>query len=229
MRILGIDSSTPKGSVALLENEKIISESVHLDSSKFSNRVLTLVDTVLSQAGVELKDIDGIGVTTGPGSFTGLRVGVSLVKGFVLSTGKPFRCINTLEAIAARVEPTPHPIYAVLDARKKEVYAAQFAYEDKRLKRTSPDCAVSPEALCERITEPTVFVGSGLETYGDFFSTRLDSRFINRPKIKSFSLAASAALLAHHQFESHKSFDLNELRITYVRKSEAEINLAGTH
>ncbi len=225
MRILGIDSSVPQGSVALLENNHIISETyLNKSSGNHSDGLLRMVDEVLSGAQYQLRDIDGFSVTAGPGSFTGLRVGVSLVKGFVLATEKPFKGIDTLEAVSKCAQPTGHPICAILDARKKEVYCAFFRYEGNKLKRSTPDRAMPPEELCEMVSEPTVFIGSGLDSYGDYFSRRLGSLFIDISNAIRHSVAASAALLAKPHLENHPCFDLGELKIKYVRKSEAELN-----
>lgn len=225
MRILGIDSSVPQGSVALLEDDQIISETfLNKGSGNHSDGLLRMVDDVLSKAQCQLRDVDGFSVTRGPGSFTGLRVGVSLVKGFVLATEKPAWGIDTLEAVSACLKPTSHPICAILDARKKEVYCAFFRYEGNRVVRSTPDKAMAPDELCSAVSEPTVFIGSGLETYGEFFSGRLGSLFIDNSKAIEHSVAASAALLARPHLKNNPCFDLDELTITYVRKSEAELN-----
>lgn len=225
MRILGIDSSVPQGSVALLQNDHIIAEtSLNNGSGNHSDSLLRMVDEVLSGAGYSLEDVDGFGVTTGPGSFTGLRVGVSLVKGFVLVRKKPFMGIGTLEAVSACAESTGHQVCAILDARKKEVYCALFNYESDKLKRSTPDRVIAPEELCEMISEPTVFIGSGLEAYGEYFSNRLGSLFIDNSLATRHSVAASAALLARPYLQNNPCFDLGELKIKYVRKSDAELN-----
>ena len=222
MIILGIDASTPKGSVALCDGECIIAESV--SSSKFSDQFLVMVDEVLVELEGGLERIDGFCVTTGPGSFTGLRVGVSLIKGLVLATEKPFWGINTLEAYANLVEPASQPICPVLDARKKEVYTARFKYTGEKLSRETPDQAVSPQELCELTQEPTIFLGGGLEPYGETLSSQLGDKFIGQVQIKNQTVAASAAQIAFNQFGASPSFDLDALAIHYVRKSEAELN-----
>jgi len=256
MRILGIDSSAPQSSVALLENNHIITEkTLNNVSGNHSHGLLRMVDEVLSGTLYQLEDIDGFSVTAGPGSFTGLRVGVSLVKGFVLATGKPFKGIDTLEAVSKCAKPTQYQICAILDARKKEVYCAFFIYDGNRmsgpaasgrgtppefsfkraasheelnplveLKRSTPDRVMLPEELCEMVSEPTVFIGSGLEPYGEYFSRRLGSLFIENPSANGHSVAAGAALLARPHLENSPCFDLGELKIKYVRKSEAELN-----
>jgi tRNA threonylcarbamoyladenosine biosynthesis protein TsaB len=225
MRILGVDSSIPLGSIALLENNHIISETTLEDRANHSDGLLRAVDRVLSQARSSLDDVSGFGITTGPGSFTGLRVGVSLIKGFVLAREIPFKGIDTLEAVSACVEPTSHPICALLDARKKEVYCAFFKYQGNELKRLTPDKAITAEELCGSITEPTVFIGNGLDTYGEFLHRVLGSQFIDGSKTKKHTVAASAAILAKPFLTQDPSMDLDELKIKYVRKSEAEINL----
>ncbi len=183
-----------------------------------------MVDEVLSEAGVELEDVDAFSVTTGPGSFTGLRVGLSLIKGLVLATEKPFAGVATLEALAACAKPVSEPICALLDARKKEVYCAFFRYEAGRIVRTSPDRTLSPAQLCGEVTEPTVFIGSGLETYGGFLASELKSRFIRNQEVPHRTVAASAARLAQNCVVEPSR--LNDLTLNYVRKPEAELNLS---
>ena len=90
-------------------------------------------------------------MTIGPGSFTGLRIGVSLLKGFVLATEKPFVGINSLEALANTLDSPKHPICTALDARKSEVYAAVFESQKDGLRPLIKESALSPEALCEKI------------------------------------------------------------------------------
>jgi tRNA threonylcarbamoyladenosine biosynthesis protein TsaB len=222
MILLGLDASTPKGSVALLNEGKIIAESV--GSSTISDQLLVLMDNVLEQLDGGIEKVDGFCVTTGPGSFTGLRVGVSLIKGLVLATEKPFWGINTLEAYANLVEPISHPIFPILDARKKEVYTAKFKFYNGEPVRETPDQAVTPQELCALIQEPTVFLGGGLEPYRDFLSSELGDKFIESAPVKNQTVAASATLLAFHRFRANPSFDLDTLSIHYVRKSEAELN-----
>ena len=222
MIILGLDASTPKGSVALLNGECIIAESI--SSSTFADQFLVMVDEVLENIEGGLERVDGFCVTTGPGSFTGLRVGVSLIKGLVLATDKPFWGINTLEAYANLVKPASQPICPVLDARKKEVYTASFKYIGEHLSRVTPDQAVSPQELCEQTQEPTIFLGGGLEPYGETLSSKLGDSFIAQAQIKNQTVAASAVQIAFNQFRNSPSFDLDTLAIHYVRKSEAELN-----
>jgi len=228
MRILGIDSSTPGCSVALLNNDTIVAEQVADPRPSYSKYLLQMVDQVLKEGKSRLDDVDGFAVTIGPGSFTGLRIGVSLLKGFVLATEKPFVGINSLEALARTLDTPMHPICTVLDARKSEVYAAVFKSQKDGLHPLIIENALSPDSLCEKIEAPTLFAGNGVERYRDIFKESLGARFIEPETPPKFSTAAGAAMLASRQFDHQKQFDLNQLKINYIRKSEAELSLGGS-
>ena len=225
MRLLGIDSSQPVGSAALLQDQNILSQQINRNPESRANPALALVDAVLSESATELEALDGFAITTGPGSFTGLRVGISLIKGFVLSLEKPFVGISTLEALAATVSPdAPGVICPVLDARKKELYTALFKYEKGRLVRLTEDAVCSPEELCRTISQPTLFLGNGLEPYKNYLQDHLGERMVSGDEFIQCCPAAGAARLATQRFLKEKSFDLNTLQINYIRKPEAEIN-----
>ncbi len=228
MRILGIDSSTPGCSIALLNNDTIVAEQIGDPRPSYSKYLLQMVDQVLTEGKSRLDDVDGFAVTIGPGSFTGLRIGVSLLKGFVLATEKPFVGINSLEALARTLDSPKHPICTVLDARKSEVYAAVFESQKEGLHPLIQESALSPEALCEKIEVPTLFIGGGVGRYREIFKESLGARFLEPGTQPEFSTAAGAAMLASRQFAHQKQFDLNQLKINYIRKSEAELSLGGS-
>lgn len=223
MRILGIDSSTPQCSAALLENQSVSFQILTDPKPSYSNQLLALVDRVLSEAGQTVSSVDGFALTTGPGSFTGLRVGLSLIKGFVLALEKPFVGVSSLEALAATLQAPELPVCAVLDARKQEVYAGRFEWNQDAWKRTLKDVVLAPEDLAAQIQQPTCFIGSGIDTYGPLWRKQLGDLFVDGTTLQKEPIAASAARLAASRFEQEHSFDLNTLNIEYLRKSEAEI------
>jgi tRNA threonylcarbamoyladenosine biosynthesis protein TsaB len=222
MKILGMDTSSPSGSVALLDGNNLVSESLIEGSPAYSDKLLFEIDSMLNRSGTKLNEIDGFVITTGPGSFTGLRVGISLLKGFILATEKPFSSVNTLEAYAKTLQPGPYAICPVLDARKKEVYTALFNSENDQCVRTTPDQAISAADLCNQIKQPTTFLGNGLDIYKDVFATCLKENFINKVPKRNLTVAASAVLIANAQKNLH--YELDSLMINYVRPSEAELN-----
>ena len=225
MMLMGIDSSTPQASIALLKNGLVLAQAENDESATVSNQILFLIDNVLTSTGVNLADLDGFCLTTGPGSFTGLRVGASILKGLLLATSKPFVKIDTLEALALQAIPTHNKICAILDARKKEVYSAQFFDNNGVLERLTPDRALTPTQLCKEITDPTIFIGNGLNSYKSFLINQLGGKFIPAQSQFADTVAACAARLAENRFKNTKTTNLDELTIKYVRKSEAELKL----
>jgi len=224
MLILGIDTSSPTGSVALLDNDYVISEALLNSSQNYSDKLLIEVDAVFNTSKIKLNQIDGFVITTGPGSFTGLRVGMSFVKGLILATQKPFASINTLDAYAETVQPGPYTVCPVLDARKKEVYTALYNSENGLCVRETPDQAIKPGELCDQIQKPTVFVGNGLVAYQELLSSRLKEKCIHNAPLKKLTVAASASLIASRNLKENFQNNLDSLTINYIRPSEAELN-----
>ena len=224
MLILGIDTSSPTGSVALVENDYVISESLLNSSQRYSDKLLIEVDAVFNSSKIKLNQIDGFVITTGPGSFTGLRVGMSFLKGLILATQKPFASVNTLDAYAETVQPGPYAICPVLDARKKEVYTALYNSENGLCVRETPDQAIKPGELCYQIKKPTVFVGNGLVAYKELLSSRLKEKCIHNAPLKKLTVAASASLIVSRDLKENFQTNLDSLTINYIRPSEAELN-----
>ena len=224
MRILGIDTSSPTGSVALVDNDDVISESLLNSSQNYSDKLLIEMDAVFNSSKTKLNQIDGFVITTGPGSFTGLRVGMSLLKGLILATQKPFASVNTLDAYAETVQPGPYAICPVLDARKKEVYTALYNSKNGLCVRETPDKAITPMELCDQIKKPTAFVGNGLVAYRELLSSRLRKKYMHNAPLKKLTVAASAVLIASRDFKKNLQNNLDSLTINYILSSEEELN-----
>ena len=168
MKILGIDTSTSCGSIGLIDDGSVISEYLLNTALTHSERLLRSIEYVLNQGGCSTEDLDGWALSIGPGSFTGLRIGVSTVKGLAFASHKPVAGVPTLDALAANISPTPYLICPVLDARKGELYTSCYRYgRGDILKRLTAYEAIRPEDLAKRIEEKTVFLGSGVKSYGD--------------------------------------------------------------
>jgi len=224
MKILGIDTSSPEGSVALLDSKGIISESILAGSKAYSHKLLEEVDNLLNNSKIKLKDLEAFVITNGPGSFTGLRVGMSLLKGLVMATEKPFASVNTLDAYAETIKPGPYLICPVLDARKKEVYTALFDTSNNNYQKIIADQAIAPTKLCDQINQPTVFVGNGLDVYKDLLASSLKENFLHNVPKNNLTVAASAALIASRNLKKSLNNNLDSLLINYIRPSEAELN-----
>ncbi|MBI2359554.1 MAG: tRNA (adenosine(37)-N6)-threonylcarbamoyltransferase complex dimerization subunit type 1 TsaB [Deltaproteobacteria bacterium] len=184
MRVLGIDTATATASVALVERGGLVGEAVYpngteADRGKIRREkpnhaeiVLPLIEQLLHSTGLCLADISALAVSIGPGSFTGLRIGLSTVKGLAYGWAIPVVGVPTLEAVAARAAKWEGLICPILDARKKEVYAALFRRMSGRLERLAEDVVCTPGQVLERIgsldtTSPCLFIGDGTRVYGE--------------------------------------------------------------
>jgi len=161
MRVLAVETSTLAGGVALLDGERLVAEYLLDVGIAHSERLMAAVDRVLADARWTARDLAGLAVAVGPGSFTGLRIAVSTVKGLALALGLPIAAVPTLDAMAAAVPWASLPVCPVLDARKGEVYASRYHWEDGAMRRDWEYTALAPEALAERLKEPTLLVGGG--------------------------------------------------------------------
>ena len=230
MKILGIDTSTSCGSIGLIDDDSVIAEVLLDVAITHSERLLNSIDHALKQGGYSIEELDGWAISLGPGSFTGLRIGVSTIKGLALGTQKPVAGIPTLDALASNISPTPYLICPILDARKGEVYAAFYRYEEgSALKRISVYQAVSPENLVKKIGEKTIFLGNGVKTYGDYLRNTLPSwgAFVAEPL--NLPRGSVIARLGLERIRKNEVLDLSTFTPIYVRASEAEIKWKEKH
>ncbi len=229
MKILAIETSTMLGGVAVMgETEGLVAE-VRLNvKSTHSERLMTEVDHVLKQAGMTIDEIDVFGVSIGPGSFTGLRIALSSVKGFSYAMGRPIVSVPSLEALAWNFPFSAYPVCTMLDARKKEVYAAVFRWRDGGFERVIAEASVKPHDLLKRLDGPMVFAGEGARLYRDaIIEVAGDNALFSCPHcmVPSPSNVAFLGLKKALRGEFSEPVGLVPL---YLRKSEAEIRAKGS-
>jgi tRNA threonylcarbamoyladenosine biosynthesis protein TsaB len=230
MKVFGIDTSTSCESVGLIDDGEVISDYLLNLPVTHSERLLGAIEFVLREARCPIENIDGWAIALGPGSFTGLRIGVSTVKGLALATGKPVAGVSILDVLASQIAPTPHLICPILDARKKEIYTAFYRYEEgSSLKRQSDYQAIRPENLVKKITEPTIFLGDGVKTYGDFLLKSIPSSAIFPPAPLHVSHGSMVAKLGFELLRKGEHLNLSTFSPLYIRPSEAEMKWQETH
>jgi len=222
MLVLGVETSTMQGGVALVGEGGLVSEYTLNVEATHSERLLPAIERILRDAGLGLEALAGIAVSIGPGSFTGLRIGLSTVKGLAYATGLPVVGVPTLEAMAWTLPFAGRQVCPVLDARKQEVYAALFRYRNGTLQRIMEDAALSPEALCSKIHRPTLFLGDGLGAYGDLFRRLLGDRMLVPPLASRGSRPACVAELGRQRLLRGERDPADSLVPRYLRPSEAE-------
>lgn len=172
MKILSIDTSSKFLSIALAENEAIIREGSHLLDRKHSSELIPKISQLLNEAGFSIKEIDVFIVGLGPGSFTGLRIGVSVVKGFGLTLKKPCIGVASIDALALEVAHTEALIVPIIDAKRENVYSAVYRKKGDRVIRLSGYQLIKIDKLMKRIYPPAannnsvaIFLGDGIKLY----------------------------------------------------------------
>jgi tRNA threonylcarbamoyladenosine biosynthesis protein TsaB len=238
MLILGIDTATTAASAALVEDGKLVREAVHDPKQKRNGggavrgnhaaTLLPLIDGLLKNSGRGLSDVNGIAVALGPGSFTGLRIGLSTVKGLVYGSDTPVVGVPTLHAVAARVDDFDGFICPFLDARKKEVYAALFHKSGERLERVVEDAVAPAEAAIEAVrarigSESCLFIGDAVSAYEDLVKAKLAASGRLTLGEGYRSTAAAAALIGEERLRRGESDPVGPLAPIYLRPSEAEL------
>lgn len=175
MLILGIDSTAQTAAVALCTEDTVVATGSINAKLTHSQTLLPLCEALLANAKGTLADVDAFAVSAGPGSFTGLRIGVSMAKGFAHATGKPCIAVSTLEALAENLRGFHGIICAAMDARCKQVYNALFRADREGIVRLCEDRAITLEALSGELAayagERILFVGDGAELAHDAFGS----------------------------------------------------------
>ncbi len=215
------------GSVALLSNGRCLAEYSLDVVTTHSQRLLKQLERIREDVGVEWPELAGLAVSLGPGSFTGLRIGLSVAKGLALAVGVPLLGVSTLDGLARQViAPQGTKICALLDARKQEVYAALYECgENGRPIRTSGDLVLPPERLAEQLTGPVILVGDGGIVYRELFCNKLGKTPLFAPPSSHFPRAATIGRIGEELLARGEILDPASCVPIYVRASEAEMNL----
>lgn len=222
MKLLTFDTSTTTCSVALTDGDRLMGEYLLSLEKTVSPRLLACVDAILREAGLTVADLDGIGVAAGPGSFTGLRVGIATAKGLALAAGKPVAGFSSLAMLAMNIPWGECRVCPMFDARKKEVYTALYDCRDLPVPVIA-DCVVPPAAFLEGIDEATIFVGEGALAYRELIIARLGEKARFAPVTLHQPRASQGALLVREAFRRGEGIHPAALVPRYIRPSEAEL------
>jgi len=223
MKILALDTTTLSGSVALLEKARLLAE-INLDSSlTHSERLLASIDFLLQTNKLSLKDMDGFALASGPGSFTGIRIGLSTVKSFSFASGKLIAPVSSLKALALKlIRPQVRLLCPMIDAKKGEIYAALFESTGTLLKEIIPQGVYTPDRFFSLLPSHRViyFIGNGIAVY----KNRILDYLKDKAKFSSRSLfiAHEVGLLGFELLETGSGVSYQELEPIYFRKSQAE-------
>lgn len=216
MKLLAIESSAKTASVAVAQNGVLLGEMFQNNGLTHSKTILPMIDALLSNLNLRVSDLDAIAVSNGPGSFTGLRIGVAAAKGLALAAGKPCIGVSTLEAAAYNAQ--NGYVCVAMDARAGQVYHASFRMEHGMLSRISADAAVALDTLEEELMqeESVLLLGDGAHLCYERFSKHegliLPPLSARVPRAYGVALAAAGKPL----------MDAADLAVSYLRLPQAE-------
>jgi len=233
MKVLALETATMAGSIAIVDDDRLIGEVKVNVKVAHAERLMASIDWLLKASGVSIKEIDAFGISIGPGSFTGLRIGLSTIKGFSYSINKPIVPVSTLDAFARTIPFCTYFICPMLDARKNEVYTGLYKWGKELCEKVISETAIKPANFLrdvkkfynlKGIKEPTVFMGDGAKIYKKIISDTLQTNAIFAPASKMSPSASSVAEIAIEKLKEGLFPDSVSLTPFYIRKSEAEIH-----
>ena len=224
MKVLAVDTATTSCSAAIVDDGLVSAELTTVNNQTHSKHLMNMIDTVCGMSGVKIADMDGFAVTIGPGSFTGLRIGISTVKGLAWSLNKPVVGVSSLDALAWQCAPGKYLVCALLDARKHEVYCCRYRNQVGVLKKEGTEQVLAPIEAIGDISEPCLFVGNGAVLYKEEIAAKLGTLAHFAGWNKDNIRASSVAGISLSRFTHHKTDDVALLVPQYIRKSDAEFH-----
>lgn len=233
MLVLAVDTATTVAGVALVSENEVIKEEFINFKKTHSEILMPVIDRVLRECEYILDDIDFIAITEGPGSFTGLRIGMAAAKGLSLASDKPLIGISTLDVLAHNIAGNNALVCPLLDARKQEVYSAFYDVEGKYPLGITEMATFTPEELINSVSktleavqkEKVILLGDGYYRYSDYWQEALGNKLINLPMHLMLPRASALGSLALGKAKKDGFDDVFALRPVYIRKSEAEYRL----
>ena len=224
MLILAFETTAKAGSVALLEDGKLLAESYQNTGLTHSQTLMVMAEDMLKQCGKTVADITAVAVAEGPGSFTGVRIGVAAAKGFTWGGEIPCYGVSTLEAMAETLGVYEGYVCACMDARRSQVYNALFLAEGGKLQRVTEDRAIALAELkseLEHIDGPIFLVGDGSSLTYKTLSDAVPN-LVLPPEHRMHQRASGVALVAAKKIAAGETGDANALTPNYLRLSQAE-------
>lgn len=225
MKILAIDTSSEVATVAILDDTKLLGEYIINHKKTHSQKIMPMLDEIMCGLEADINDIDLFAVVTGPGSFTGLRIGVAAIKALAQVTKKPVAAVNTLEGLAYNLPFCPHLIVPMMDARRNDVYTAAYMDKSGTLDTVIPSSAMSIEECVEKIKamdKTAVFLGDAAYLHRDYILAQLGDKALFAPINTNEQRASSVAVCAMEKYKCGDTIEYSQLEPYYIRKSQAE-------
>jgi len=230
MKILGVDTSSKFLTLALLSNNEVIAE-INLDAyRRLSSLLVPSIKDILRKSDIALEDLDGFAIGTGPGSFTGLRVGITTIKALALSLNKPVAGICSLDILARNVFVENHKVCTIVDAKRDNLFCCIYEFKKGRLRRLIRHSLININELLKKIDEKTIFLGDGIIPYAKIIK-RYNKKAIFVPEQLWYPKASNLVIMAYDKFKRGSFIDVDRLAPFYLYPKECQIkniNKRGT-
>lgn len=230
MRILALDTSTNVATAAILEDDVIIGEYSCNKGKTHSQRLMPMIQSLFEAVGLNAADMDAYAASIGPGSFTGLRIGVTTVKAMAFAAQKPVVSVYTLDALAYNLAGSKAIICPVIDARNNQVFTAAYKFSGHKLERLTDYLGIHINELADILAAmegEIIFLGDAAKTHKTFFEERLGNRVAVAPPNNALARAASVAVLAGEALKEGIQENCYDMKPFYLRKSQAEQAMKG--
>lgn len=226
MRILAVDTSSNVATAAVMEDNTLLGEYILNHKKTHSQKIMVMIEQLLADLELTVQDIDLFAASVGPGSFTGLRIGVATVKALAHAAGKRVVSVGTLEALAYNVPHAENIIVPIMDARRNNVFTASYIW-DEGFKEIGEPEAISIEECVESCGEflDTIFVGDGVAVHGEYIREKLGEHAIFPHGAVIGARASSVAACAMEKAKRGDAQSYLEMKPYYIRKSQAEQEL----
>ncbi len=228
MKILAIESSGLVASAAIVTEDTLLAEYTVNFKKTHSQTLLPMVEEIVSMVGIDLKEIDAIAVSAGPGSFTGLRIGSATAKGLGLALGKPIIPVPTTQGIAANLYGVQGVICPLMDARRNQVYTGLYRYNKDGFSIVEDQMAVLVDEIIEKVNaigEPVTYLGDGVEAFAEILKEKTEVPFSFAPLHASKQRAGALAARAVELYKAWVTQTAAEHEPDYLRLSQAEREL----
>lgn len=225
MRILALDSSGLVASVAIASEDDMLAEYTVNYKKTHSQTLLPMLDEIVRMVNLDLSEVDAIAVTSGPGSFTGLRIGSATAKGLGFALNKPIISVPTVDGLAYNLHGTDRVVCPIMDARRDQVYTGLYEFEEDKLVVTSSQKAVAIDEIIDEINvmgRDVIFLGDGVPIHRNRIIERINVGFTFAPLHKNRQRAGAIAALGLEYYKENRVESAEDHQPVYLRVSQAE-------
>ncbi len=225
MNILAIDASGVAGSVAYIKEGKFVGEYYICDKLTHSQTIMPMLEHMKKILDIDLDTVDAVAVTSGPGSFTGLRIGVTAAKSLALALKVPIIGVPTLDVIARNITYTNNLICPIMDARRNQVYTSLYKWNEGNLERLMSHDACDMDEYLELLKdkdEKVIFLGDGIDCYKDKIVDVMGENACFAPEFLKLQRASVLLEIAREKYENNETTSADVFVPLYLRKSQAE-------